>query len=43
MNKPWTWTTGGGLTVGVRGRLGRRGQRGKTGTIIIEQQNNFLK
>lgn len=27
--EPWTWTIVQGLTVGVGGGLGRRGQRGK--------------
>ena len=35
MNDPWTWTTVWGLTVGVGGGLGGRGQREKIGTTMI--------
>ena len=37
MNDPWTRMTVWGLTVGVGGRLGRGGQRGKTEKIVIQQ------
>ena len=38
MSDPWTWATMWELTVGVGGRTGRGGQRGKIGTNVIEQQ-----
>ena len=36
MDAPWTWATVWGMTVGARGGLGGRGERGKFRTTITE-------